>query len=426
MPFDIGKYVKRSAKDALTRMSDDAARSVTRAAGDIVGGAINKGLSAIGVGKVLREDIAGKIADSVSAEGQKAWYGRGEPRLERVTGEGIRNNRAPSTGSGFGDPISQDKLGKNLKQGDAALARGNTAIISYPSNMGRYHTALEFRSYERPAPHLQASDKIEKIIFLPIPRNLVESHTMDYESGKQGATGGVADALQRGDDPSTSLGVVAGDAIIRNLQKVNGAGETAANFIQQAYGFAVNPHLSVMFRGGTLRTHTFRWTFAPETQAESRTLKEIINNLRLFSLPTFFNGTSAIFDYPKMCKVRFHPWSDNNMDNRDNQNDLYTIKQCMVKEIIVNYAPNGIPSFFKGTNLPTFIELELQLQEIEYFTANDYGGSSSKSPEDIVDGVDRFVSALVTGEGGEEPTPTNTESLTNDNGNTKSQPVPGR
>jgi hypothetical protein len=38
----------------------------------------------------------------------------------------------------------------------------------------------------------------------------------------------------------------------------------------------------------------------------------------------------------------------------------------------VNYAAGSNPSFFKKTNAPTAMTLSIQLQEIEYWTNNDY------------------------------------------------------
>ena len=39
----------------------------------------------------------------------------------------------------------------------------------------------------------------------------------------------------------------------------------------------------------------------------------------------------------------------------------------------VSYSPTGIPTFFRDTNLPTFIQLAITLVEIEYWTDDDEG-----------------------------------------------------
>lgn len=410
MGFDFNKYVKRSAKDAFSRISDDVSNKLQDAATNAVSGALGKGLKAIGLSNKIVNDITSKFADSVKAELAAEWYQTSDPVLNRLSGEGIRNNRAPSKGL-----IHNNKnFEKDITEGENWAGRGaSTPFLSFPKdNLGRYYCAFEFRKYERPAPQMVATPIALKTIFLPIPRNLVETHGIQYENTPLGTTGAIADSLQKGGEGlGKAMGATAGDVLLKNLQKINpldsNAGNVAATFIQQAYGFATNPHLSVLFKGGTLREHTFRWLFAPESPAESQELKEIINDFRRFSLPTFFGDTTAVFDYPKMCKVRFFPWASGNPNGANNPDDLYTIKQSMIKNIVVNYAPNGIPSFFAGTDLPTMIELEVQLQEIEYFTAEDYGGAASeKKLSNVAKAVEKAFGSSGEGSSG-EPTRTN-------------------
>lgn len=410
MGFDFDKYVRRSSKDAFSRIANDVSNKLEDAATNAVAGALGKGLKAIGLSNKIVNDVTSKFADSVKAELGAEWYQTSDPVLNRLSGEGIRNNRAPSKGL-----IHNNKtFEKDITEGENWAGRGaSTPYLAFPKdNLGRYYCAFEFRKYERPAPQLAATPIALKTIFLPIPRNLVETHGITYENAPLGAIGAVADSLQKGGEGlGKALGATAGDVLLKNLQKINpldtGAGNAATTFIQQAYGFAANPHLSVLFKGGTLREHTFRWLLAPESPEESFELREIVNDFRRFSLPTFFGDTTAVFDYPKMCKVRFFPWASGNASGTNNPNDLYTIKQCMIKNIVVNYAPNGIPSFFAGTDLPTMIEFEVQLQEIEYFTAEDYGGAASeKKLSDVANAVEKAIGSTA-GEG-EAAAPTRT------------------
>ena len=410
MGFNINKYIKRSSKDAFSRISDDVSNKLQDAATNAVAGALGKGLKAVGLSNKIVNDITSRFADSVRAELGAEWYQTSDPVLNRLSGEGIRKNRAPSKGL-----ASNQSFEKNISEGENWAARGaSTPYLSFPKdNLGRYYCAFEFRKYERPAPQLAATPIALKTVFLPIPRNLVETHGITYENAPLGAIGAVADSLQKGGEGlGKALGATAGDVLLKNLQKINpldtGAGNAATTFIQQAYGFAANPHLSVLFKGGTLREHTFRWLLAPESPEESYELREIVNDFRRFSLPTFFGDTTAVFDYPKMCKVRFFPWASGNASGSNNPNDLYTIKQCMIKNIVVNYAPNGIPSFFAGTDLPTMIEFEVQLQEIEYFTSEDFGGAASeKKLSDIADAVEKAIGGAAGGGETSEPTRTN-------------------
>ena len=403
MGFNLENYIKRSSKDAFSRISDDVSNRLRDAATNAVSGALGKGLKAIGLSNKIVNDVTSRFADSVRADLAAEWYQTTDPVMNRLSGEGIRNNRTPgakglATKSGFEKDITE---GENWAGRDP----GKTSLAFPKDNLGRYYCAFEFREYERPAPQLAATPKALKTIFLPMPRNLVETHGISYETPSLGSIGGVADALQKGEGLGNALGATAGDTLLKKLQNVNvldtGVGEAAVTFIQQAYGFAANPHLSVLFKGGTLREHTFRWLLAPESPDESREIKDIINHFRIFSLPSFFGDTNAVFDYPKMCKVRFFPWASGNPSGANNPDDLYTIKQCMIKNIVVNYAPNGIPSFFAGTNQPTMIEFEVQLQEIEYFTAQDYnkGTKSDKSAAAVAEAVEKALGSTAGSDG---------------------------
>ena len=414
MGFNIEKYVKRSAKDAFSRISDDVSNKLQDAATNAVAGVLGKGLKAIGLSNKIVNDVTSRFADSVRAELAGEWYETTDPVLNRVSGQDIKKNKTPSTKNNS-SPASFERditKGANEKRGG-----GKSEAFSGLSDkkLGRYFCAFEFRKYQRPAPQLAATDINLKTIFLPIPRNLVETHSISYENAPLGTIGGVADALQKGENPGMAGGVLAGDVILKSLQKIDvldtGAGAAAATFIQQAYGFAANPHLSVLFKGGTLRKHTFSWVFAPESKEESKKIKEIINDFRKYSLPTFFGDTNAVFDYPAMCKVRFFPWATNNASGANYEEDLYAIKQCMIENIVVNYAPNGIPSFFTDDS-PTMIEFEVQLQEIEYFTSGDYGApESDRKFAAIVPAVEGAADSLKASlSGGGEPTAGNERS----------------
>lgn len=386
MGFNFDKYVKRSAKDAFSRISDDISNKLEDRATNAISGALGKGLKAIGLSNKVVNNITSKFADSVKAEMGAEFYGKIEPVTERIAGEGIRANRAPNlTGVAT---VKTEFEGKIAAGSNWSELSKSSQIFAYPSNPGLYYMALEFRDYQRPAPLREATSKLESTIFLPIPRNLVEQHKMSYDAAAQGAAGGIADSLLSGKKDTmnvqAAMGAEAGKIVQNALNGViDDAGTAAINALQQSYGFAFNPHLAVLFKGGNLRTHEFTWTFAPESFEESQRLLQIIQVLRQSSLPQFFARSTAIFDYPKMCKVKFYPWARNGGESGRIERDLYVIKQCMISDIDINYAPNGVPSFFAGTSLPTFIQLRLGLQEIEYHTQRDYGVKPDREAPDF-------------------------------------------
>lgn len=403
MGFDFDKYVKRSAKDAFSRISDDISNKLEDAATNGISKLLGKGLKGIGLSNKVVNNITSKFADSVKADLGAQFYGKVEPVTERIAGEGIRASRAPNltNSAALADTEFQRKIttGSNwakIAAGGAGKGFGDDKLgnnyLAYPETPGLYFVALEFRKYERPNPYKTATGKLIETIFLPMPRNLVEQHRMTYDAAAQGAPGGIADSLLGKGDVGESIKTAAGEEVSKIISNalngvIEGSGDAALNAIQQSYGFAINPHLSVLFKGGNLRTHEFTWMFAPESVQESITLVQIINSLRLHSLPQFFQDTASLFDYPKMCKMKFYPFAywgsgEGGALNR-REDDLFIIKQSMISEIDVNYAPNGVPSFFAGTSYPTFIQLRITLQELEYHTQRDYGNAPSRRTPDI-------------------------------------------
>lgn len=392
MGFNFEKYVKRSAKDAFSRISDDISNKLEDAATNAISGALGKGLKAIGLSNKIVNNITSKFADSVKADLGAQFYGKVEPVTERIAGEGIRANRAPNfTGvanvkTNFERKIASGSNWSSLSvDGDG---KKDPNFLAHPANPGIYYMALEFREYQRPAPLMQASGKLTKTIFLPIPRNLVEQHKMTYDAQAQGAAGGIMDDILSGKSVGSSLDVAVGGQVAKIVSNalngvIDDAGDATLNALQQSYGFAINPHLSVMFKGGNLRNHEFTWMFAPESVQESLEILNIIQVLRQSSLPQFFSNATALFDYPQMCKVKFYPWARNKGESGRLERDLYVIKQCVISDIDINYAPNGVPSFFAGTSLPTFIQLRLGLQEIEYHTQYDYGKERTRDQKEF-------------------------------------------
>ena len=71
------------------------------------------------------------------------------------------------------------------------------------------------------------------------------------------------------------------------------------------------------------------------------------------------------FKYPSIVQPKLF--------NGPKQNEfLYDFKPCVIENMIVNYAPTGVPSFFAGTKAPTEIEFQLFLSEINLWLKEDY------------------------------------------------------
>jgi hypothetical protein len=247
--------------------------------------------------------------------------------------------------------------------------------MQFPDQLGEYYMKLDFQSYHRPSPQMKAVFKRFKTIALPVPRDLKETFELNVDGKPQGAAGGLADIgtdILRGAGKDAVSGKF---AMIYSLaaQALEG---TTGDILGQAIGAIPNPHLQAIFSGVDLRTHTFQWTFAPRNPQESLNLKAIIKEIKKNSLPSYSTTGTAALQYPPMVEIMLVP---------KQLNELITFKKCLVKSVSVNYAPAGLPSFFKGTQEPTMIQLEIQLLETEIQTAKDYGLQPGDRPDGLED-----------------------------------------
>ena len=78
------------------------------------------------------------------------------------------------------------------------------------------------------------------------------------------------------------------------------------------------------------------------------------------------SSNGLFFTFPSMVIVSLFPSSE----------FLYRFKPCVIESVDVNYAAGSGPSFFKRSQAPTAVTLSIQMQEIEYWTNNDFEASS--------------------------------------------------
>lgn len=280
---------------------------------------------------------------------------------------------------------------------------GQGNISMYPDDLGPYYMSLHFKEYKRPAPFVDAQTSIVKSIYLPLPRELVESHQTKWDDAS-GVAADIANIIELtaagGANEATAAsavgkvaGVGAGVKAVELARTAKGLGLLKAavlgkiaqtltgstgvpGAIESSIGGSINPNLAVSFGGPTLRQFNFSWEFNPNNANESSNIKQILNDIKMYSLPALaIDGTAQFLAYPHIVEVRIHAGTDD---------DLILYKQSVISNVSINYAPQGIPSFFTGTREPTFLSLSLSLQELEYFLSEDFGGVSGTKGDELL------------------------------------------
>lgn len=271
-------------------------------------------------------------------------------------------------------------------------ARQNNApfvgALTYPAEM-KYFTMFAFRKYDRNNVLAAPKEKPSVTIVLPMPSNLSETFSVDYQTPAMGPLAGAAidTAIGAARDKGISdimsgavlsttkqgVGAAAKDAAFAGaiglLKSQGAAGEVLSNAAQMASGVAPNPHLAVIFSNVGLREHSFSYKFAPNNRKEMENIKQIIRELKLRMLPGMSSGSDMLFTFPDTCDISFGPTKDK----------PYKIKTCVMKSLNVNYSPNGSPAFFK-TGDPVMVEISMTFMEMSPFTRQDLGEPRTYNP----------------------------------------------
>lgn len=366
---------KKDLGGISNRLVDKVVNKIENKLENAVEDSFAKGLKKVGLSDSVARQISSRFSDSVAVGRADKFFQSSTAEQNRVSPRQIEEKLLAGSAETTLDAVQKINA-QDIK---------SVNIMQFPDQLGKYYIELDFQSYHRPSPQMEAIFKRFKTILLPIPRDLKESFELNVDGKPQGGMGGVADLgvdLLRGagDKVSGTEFAIAYSFMTQALE------QGTAEILGQALGAVPNPHLQAIFSGVELRTHTFQWTFAPRNPAESQRLKEIITEIKKNSLPAYSTTGTAALQYPPMVNIRLMPWAASG-------DDLIIYKKCLVKNVSVNYAPSGLPSFFQGSNLPTMIQVEIQFLETEIQTAKDYGLQKGERE----DGLEQFKDAVKKG-----------------------------
>ena len=231
--------------------------------------------------------------------------------------------------------------------------------------------------------------RITDSIAIYLPANIKSDLSASYDDATQGLIGMAMasgfDFKQNWDEDdfegaaNALKGFVSGmgvDTITRGIAGVADMLESGANTygsINKAFSRAVNPYLEVIFENMAVRTFQYRFKFQPKDEKERDDVQEIIKLFRFHMAPELqpgnvrFLGIPATFDIHYMFQTSGANESGN-MDWRNaKENPFYNkIATCVLKNVSVDYTPEGVRSFHDGS--PTSITMDLSFSETELLT----------------------------------------------------------
>lgn len=218
-------------------------------------------------------------------------------------------------------------------------------------NNREYYTDITFMEYS--ASQQMNSTPIMSVgnsVKLPLPRRLNDFTAQNWEEWS--ATSAGINILN-----SLSSMIPEGNMAMGAVSSLAGAGASGASTY---FGLALNPAQFMMYKRPSYKEHELTWMLAASTPSDSRTLKKIIDEMKMASMPSISGFGSALWKYPKTCMITVKP------------ND-YTFKfrPAAIIAVSVDYHGSGGPSYFKS-GAPTIVNLTLRLKEISFWTQDNY------------------------------------------------------
>lgn len=282
-----------------------------------------------------------------------------------------------------------------LIQGDLRLFQPSTRMLVFPLDLPdqQAHFKMELKEYTKPASDGAGQPgKNLGSIYLPLPGNLGESFTMNYNQAQFGpvlgdpstiktignlaeatkaAIGGNAreanQALRAAGVEGGTLANKAISSLIPSLFRggvraaagaLGGNTTTAGQFIDLFLGATPNPGFALLFQSNTFRSFSYTWRLAPRSVEESKKLAEIVALIKFGMHPNLAN---FFLEFP--CRV----FPEVNVKGVS----IFPFKPCVITKFDINYAPGAVPAFFVDGK-PLEVDITLGLQETEIFTRKDF------------------------------------------------------
>ena len=235
--------------------------------------------------------------------------------------------------------------------------------------------------------------KLIRTIILPIPSNVQDGNTVNYEDSRlNGLTGAVASAASGLMNASFSnLGENIEDVTKTFGKNMGGAG-TAQDlinkfFVSQAAGLVggnlsvnsllareqgaiFNPNMELLFNGPTIRSFRFQFKMTPRNQKEGQEVRKIIREFKRSMAPKVTavggpSGSNNLFlKTPDVFELTYR-------QGKETHKFLNKFKQCVLQDISVNYTGEGTyATYDDGT--PVSIIMDLTFKELEPIYDTDY------------------------------------------------------
>lgn len=224
-------------------------------------------------------------------------------------------------------------------------------------------------------------------IYLPIPRQIQDANSVQYDSGKLDPLEAVGAALIQTGIENPSFGLISDtlkllttegvDVVTQNTDAIAaaiagraigalGGNVTANQLIARASGAILNPNLESLFQGVKLRQFPFTFEFFPRNYNEGQQVKMIIKVLKrsMAARNNKKKGKGIFIKQPDIFQLEY-------MQGSSEHPFLNKFLPSHLTDMKINYSQSGTYStFYDGT--PTHMSVSCSFQEVNPVYQEDY------------------------------------------------------
>ena len=224
-------------------------------------------------------------------------------------------------------------------------------------------------------------------IYLPIPRQIQDANSVQYDSGKLDPLEAVGAALIQTGIENPSFGLISDtlrlltesgtDVVTQNTDAIAaaiagraigalGGNVTANQLIARASGAILNPNLESLFQGVKLRQFPFTFEFFPRNYNEGQQVKMIIKVLKrsMAARNNKKKGKGIFIKQPDIFQLEY-------MKGSSEHPFLNKFLPSHLTDMKINYSQSGTYStFHDGT--PTHMTVSCSFQEVNPVYQEDY------------------------------------------------------
>ena len=214
-------------------------------------------------------------------------------------------------------------------------------------------------------------------ISIYMPPGLKVSYGQSYETEATNLSGDVKAGVQQAASAEDAAGRIDGvlsgvvggggryaKTAIGEAISIAGAGDPV-RLLMKSQGTAMNPREEQFYNAPEFRSFDYVFDFWPRSKKEMQAVHDIIFLFKYHSSPELSEeGAGAMFHIPNKFSIQY-------LHNGVENTYLNKIASCYLKNVSVEYGPDGQNSFFSGDEFgaaPVHTKLSLSFVEDEYIT----------------------------------------------------------